>query len=84
MESAVAAVTVRNLPEATHRALRLRAAEHGRSTEAEIRAILEDAVRPKERLKIGSALRALGAQVGGVRLDITRDQAPAGSTVRFE
>ena len=29
-------VTVRNLPEETHRALKLRAAQHGRSTEAEI------------------------------------------------
>lgn len=34
------AITVRNLPEGTRRALRLRAAQHGRSTEAEVRAIL--------------------------------------------
>lgn len=34
-------VTVRNPPESTHRALKLRAAEHGRSIEAEIRDILE-------------------------------------------
>ena len=33
----MAVVTVRNLPEATHRALKLRPAQHGRSTEAEIR-----------------------------------------------
>jgi plasmid stability protein len=44
------AVTVRNLPEETHRALKLRAAKHGRSTEAEIREILEEAIRPKERI----------------------------------
>ena len=31
------AVTIRNLSEETHRALKLRAAHHGRSTEAEIR-----------------------------------------------
>ena len=42
----MAAITVRNLPDETHRALKRRAAEHGRSTEAEIRAIPEDAVRP--------------------------------------
>lgn len=30
----MAVVTVRNLPEETHRALRVRAAQHGRSTEA--------------------------------------------------
>jgi plasmid stability protein len=35
----MAPVTARNLPDETHRALRMRAATHGRSTEAEIRAI---------------------------------------------
>lgn len=70
------AVTVRNLPEETHRALKQRAAEHGRSTEAEIREILEEAVRPKARVKIGSELAALGQRLGGLDLDITRDQTP--------
>ena len=71
------AVTVRNLPEATHRALKLRAAQNGRSTESEIREILETAVRPTNRLRIGSELAALGRELGGVELDITRDQTPA-------
>lgn len=69
-------VTVRNLPGETHRALKRRAAEHGRSTEAEIRAILEDAVRPPDRVKIGSALAAFGQRFGGIDLDTSRDQAP--------
>lgn len=69
----MAVVTVRNLPEETHRALRVRAAEHGRSTEAEIRMILEEAVRPEGRVKIGSALAAFGQRVGGLDVDITRD-----------
>lgn len=56
----MSAVTIRNLPEETHRALKLRAAQHGRSTEAEIRAILEQAVLPAERLKVGSELAAFG------------------------
>jgi plasmid stability protein len=68
-------VTVRNLPEETHRALKLRAAQHGRSTEAEIRDILEQAVRPQARIKIGSELAAFGKRFRGVDLDITRDQA---------
>lgn len=42
----MASVTVRNLPDGTHRALRVLATKHGRNTEAEIRAILESAVRP--------------------------------------
>jgi antitoxin FitA len=70
----MAVVTVRNLPEETHRALRLRAAQHGRSTEAEIRVILEDAVRPEGRVKIGSALAAFGRRFGGLDLNITRDE----------
>jgi antitoxin FitA len=70
-------VTVRNLPETTHRALKLRAALHGRSTEAEIRQILEDAVRPAERLKIGSELAAFGQRFGGLDLDTPRDPAPS-------
>lgn len=49
-------VTVRNLSDEVHRAIRQRAAIHGRSTEAEIRAILTDAVQPAERIKLGSML----------------------------
>jgi len=54
------AVTIRNLSEETHRALKVRAAHHGRSTEAEIRDIIEAAVRPDERVKLGSLLAAIG------------------------
>ena len=69
-------VTVRNLPEATHRALKLRAAQHGRSTEAEIRDILEQQVRPKARVRIGSELAAFGMRLGGIDLKISRDPRP--------
>ena len=69
-------VTVRKLSEETHRALKQRAAQHGRSTEAEIREILEATVRPRKRVKIGSELAALGKRFGGLDLNITRDQAP--------
>lgn len=71
----MSSVTVRNLPEETHRALKLRAAQHGRSTEAEIRNILESAVRPN--VGIGSALAAIGRSLGGVELDLRRDATPA-------
>lgn len=53
-------ITVRNLPPEVHRALRVRAAHHGRSTEAEVRAILEDAVKPEGRIKLGSLLAEIG------------------------
>lgn len=71
------AVTVRNLPVETHRALKLRAARNARSTEAEIRVILEEAVRPMARLKIGSELAAFGKRYGGIDLGLVRDQRPA-------
>jgi plasmid stability protein len=69
-------VTVRNLPEETHRALKVRAAQHGRSTEAEIREILEQAVRPQTRVKIGSELAAFGRGSDGLDLDVTREPEP--------
>lgn len=73
----MASVTVRNLPDETHRALRVRAATHGRSTEAEIRAILESAVRPEARIKLGSLLAEIGREIGYVELDIERDKTSA-------
>ena len=77
----MATVTVRGLSPEIHRALKVRAAHHGRSTEAEIRAILEEAVQPQERVKIGSALAAFGRRFGGVNLNIARDEAPTDPAV---
>jgi plasmid stability protein len=71
------AITVRNLPDEVHRALRVRAATHGRSTEAEIRNILEAAVRPEKRIMLGSMLADMGRQIGGIDLDVARDKSPA-------
>jgi antitoxin FitA len=71
----MAAVTIRNLSEEAHRALKVRAARHGRSTEAEIREILEAAARPEKRLKIGSELAAFGRRFR-LNLEPVRDPAP--------
>lgn len=72
----MATVTVRNLPEETHRALRVRAAHHGRSTEAEIRVILEETVRPSKRLKIGSEIHRIAGEIGYMDdLKITRQRS---------
>lgn len=54
------ALTIRNLSAETHRALKVRAARHGRSTEAEVRDILEKAARPEERIRLGSLLAEIG------------------------
>jgi plasmid stability protein len=82
----MAAVTIRNLSPETHRALKLRAAQHNRSTEAEMRAILEAAVRPESRLRLGTALSAASRKMGLTNADIEaleqtlekgRDRQPA-------
>ena len=64
------AVTIRNLPEEVHRALKVRAALQGRSTEAEMRAILEAAVRPDGRLRLGTALSEASRELGLTNADI--------------
>lgn len=55
-------LTVRNIPDEVHRALRVRAAQHGRSMEAEVREILESAVSPEGRVRLGSLLADIGRQ----------------------
>ncbi len=78
----MAAVTIRNLSEEAHRALKVRAAQHNRSTEAEMRAILEEAARPPERLRLGTALAEVSRQMGLTNEDVealeqVRDRRPA-------
>lgn len=75
-------VTIRNVPDEVHRAIRVRAALHGRSIEAELRDILEAAVRSHNRLKLGSMLAAAGREVGLTEedfalLESVRDKSPA-------
>ena len=53
-------ITVRNVPDEVHRALKVRAAQHGRSAEAEIRDILANAVKPRGRKQLGSLLAEIG------------------------
>jgi plasmid stability protein len=84
----MAILTVRNLPEDVHRALRVRAAQHGRSTEAEVREILAAAVKPEGRLRVGDALAAIGRRIGLSDEDVAtiesaRDAGPA-EPLRFE
>lgn len=56
----MAMLTVRNIPDEVHRALRVRALQHGQSMEAEVRDILESAVAPEGRIKLGSLLASIG------------------------
>jgi len=84
----MAMLTVRNLPDDVHRALRVQAALHGRSTEAEVREILATAVKPESRVRLSEALSALGRKVGLTNEDFevfqqARDKKPA-EPMRFE
>lgn len=84
----MAMLTVRNLPEDVHRALRVQAALHGHSTEAEVREILASAVKPEARVRVGDALAALGRKIGLTNEDFevfdrVRDKTPA-EPLRFE
>ena len=76
----MAMLTVRNLPAKVRRALRARAAHHGRSIEAEVRAILENAVKPESRVKLGSLLADIGRRAGLSEDDVAtfglRDRSP--------
>ena len=56
----MAMLTVRNVTDEVHRALRVRAAQRGHSMEAEVREILESAVNPQGRVKLGSLLADMG------------------------
>ena len=56
----MAMLTVRNISDEIHRALRVRAAQRGHSMEAEVREILESAVSPQGRVKLGSLLADMG------------------------
>ena len=56
----MAMLTVRNITDEVHRALRVRAAQRGHSMEAEVREILESAINPQGRVKLGSLLADMG------------------------
>ena len=68
--STMADLSIRNLDDGVRESLRLRAAAHGRSMEAEVRAILTEAVRPESSWL--QSWRDRFEEVGGVDLDYAR------------
>lgn len=65
----MARLTVRDLPDDVREALRIRAAQHGRSTEAEVRAILIETVTPTPAVGLGTLLSDIGREI-----DLTDDE----------
>jgi plasmid stability protein len=64
-------ITIRNLDDRLKRRLRVRAAEHGRSMEEEVREILRQAVGGgTSPADLGQAIHARFAAIGGVELTL--------------
>lgn len=69
--SPVASITIRNIDDDHKHRLRLRAAEHGRSMEAEMRDILRQAIaQPAPPADLAATIRARVATLHGVTLDL--------------
>ena len=71
----MAALSIRDLDDTVKERLRVRAAEHGRSMEAEVRAILSEAVgEPEQSSGLFMALMDRFAALGGIDFALpTRD-----------
>ncbi|MGO9780527.1 MAG: FitA-like ribbon-helix-helix domain-containing protein [Streptosporangiaceae bacterium] len=74
----MATLTIRGLDEETHARLRIRAAQHGRSMEAEVRAILKERLTsPTPDFGLGSRIHARFATLGGADLELpAREEQP--------
>lgn len=77
----MATMTIRNIDAATKEKLRLRAARHGHSMEAEVRAILRSALgRPGRQETLANIMGELFGSEHGIELELPRrepgDQPP--------
>jgi plasmid stability protein len=63
--SGIATLTIRGLDPETHARLRIQAARHGRSMEAEVRAILQEQLAPRRSERgLGSSIHERFADLG--------------------
>lgn len=74
----MATLTIRGLDPVTHARLRVEAARHGRSMEAEVRAILQEQLSPAaDERGLGSRIRARFEGLGGeLNLPERSDESP--------
>lgn len=73
----MAALSIRDLDDRVKERLRVRAARHGRSMEAEVRAILTEAVaEPGEAQGLFQAIMARFGELGGAELDLPPRATP--------
>ena len=72
----MASITIRNLDDGIKRQLKLRAADHGRSMEEEVRHILRQAVgQAAAPANLGESIHRRFAALGGVDLDLPPREA---------
>lgn len=72
-------MTIRGLDDETHARLRVRAAQHGRSMEAEVRAVLREVLASPQApaYGLGSHIHARFASAGAAELELpARDDPP--------
>jgi antitoxin FitA len=79
----VATLTIRDLDDELRVRLRMRAAERGRSMEAEVREILRDVLtRSAVQERLGSRIHQRFATMGGAELDLpARPDLPRSATL---
>lgn len=71
------AMTIRNISDEAHKALKQRAKLNGTSAEAEVRALVEGIVPAKPTMGLGTEMAAIAKEYGGFKLEIERDKTPA-------
>ncbi len=86
----MATLTIRKVDPEVQKRLRVRAAENGRSMEAELRQILKDAVgaspapKAESGLDLAEAIRRRFAPYGGVELEIPPREPAGPPRVKFD
>jgi plasmid stability protein len=81
----MATLTIRNLDAGLKERLRVRAAQHGHSMEAEVRDILQETLKEPQRpaIDLYQRIRSRFAPLGGVDLDL-QPRELAGEPPRFD
>ena len=82
----MATLTIRNVDPGLQQRLRLRAAQHGRSMEAELRQILKDVLRgdpAEQELNLAESIRRIVEPLGGIELEIP-PREPMGPPIEFK
>ena len=86
VQTAMSSITIRNLDPAIKERLRIRAAEHGHSMEAEARRILQTTLKGPARAPASNLydrIRALVEPLGGIDLELP-PREPTRDPPRFE